>query len=75
MATMLVILKEYIFSQTSGCKLKLCMEAQICKNVDINTTNFAAIMTILKGALTWYGELTWQSAHARNFIILCLLIG
>ena len=27
-----------------------------------------------KGALTWYGKLTWESAHAWNLIILCLLI-
>ena len=29
---------------------------------------------ILKGALSWYGKLTWESAHAWNLIILCLLI-
>ena len=28
-----------------------------------------------KGALLWYGKLTWESAHARNLIILCFLIG
>ena len=27
-----------------------------------------------KGALSWYGNLTWESAHAWNLIILCLLI-
>ena len=27
-----------------------------------------------KGALTWYGKLTWESAHAWNLIILCLVI-
>ena len=27
-----------------------------------------------KGALTCYGKLTWESAHAWNLIILCLLI-
>ena len=27
-----------------------------------------------KGALTWYGELTWQSAHAWNLIKLCYYI-
>ena len=27
-----------------------------------------------KGALVWYGKLTWESAHAWNLIILCLLI-
>ena len=26
------------------------------------------------GALSWYGKLTWESAHAWNLIILCLLI-
>ena len=29
---------------------------------------------ILKRALTWYGKLTWESVHAWNLIILCLLI-
>ena len=29
---------------------------------------------ICKGALTWYGKLTRESAHAWNLIILCLLI-
>ena len=29
---------------------------------------------VLKGALSWYGKLTWESAHAWNLIILCLLI-
>ena len=28
----------------------------------------------LKGALSWYGKLTWESAHTWNLIILCLLI-
>ena len=27
-----------------------------------------------KGALTWYGKLTLESAHAWNLIILCFLI-
>ena len=27
-----------------------------------------------KGALSWYGKLTWESAHAWKLIILCLLI-
>ena len=28
----------------------------------------------IKGALSWYGKLTWESAHAWNLIILSLLI-
>ena len=28
----------------------------------------------MNGALTWYGKLTWESAHAWNLIIVCLLI-
>ena len=28
----------------------------------------------IKGALSWYGKLTWESAHAWNLIILCLFI-
>ena len=31
-------------------------------------------MLFEKGALAWYGKLTWESAHAWNLIILCLLI-
>ena len=27
-----------------------------------------------KGALSWYGKLTLESAHVWNLIILCLLI-
>ena len=27
-----------------------------------------------KGALAWYGKLTWESAHAWILIILCYLI-
>ena len=27
-----------------------------------------------KGALAWYGKLTWESAHAWNLTILCSLI-
>ena len=27
-----------------------------------------------KGALSWYGKLTLESAHAWNLIIVCLLI-
>ena len=29
---------------------------------------------MLKGALTLYGKSTWESAHAWNLIILCLII-
>ena len=32
------------------------------------------VATIFKGALSWYGKLTWESAHAWNLIILCFLI-
>ena len=32
------------------------------------------VVTFIKGALTRYGNLTWESAHAWNLIILCLLI-
>ena len=31
-------------------------------------------LPVFKGALSWYGKLTWESAHASNLIILCLLI-
>ena len=32
------------------------------------------ILFLPKGALSWYGKLTWKSAHAWNLIVLCLLI-
>ena len=32
------------------------------------------ISNLFKGALAWYGKLTWESAHAWNLIILCLVI-
>ena len=28
----------------------------------------------VKGALTWYGKLIWESLHAWTLIILCYLI-
>ena len=38
-------------------------------------TGYIVILGIIfKGALSWYGKLTWKSAHAWNLIILCLLI-
>ena len=40
---------------------------QTCQNVQCT-------ITVSKGALSWYGKLTWESAHAWNLIILCLLI-
>ena len=30
--------------------------------------------TSFKGALAWYGKLTWESAHAWILIILCYFI-
>ena len=32
------------------------------------------VMLHIKGALAWYGKLTWQSAHAWILKILCYLI-
>ena len=31
-------------------------------------------LVLRKWALTWYGKLTWESAHDWNLIILCVLI-
>ena len=30
--------------------------------------------SFFKGALAWYGKLTWESAHAWILIILCYII-
>ena len=44
--------------------------------MEISVTDFSAPIraSVFKGALSWYGKLTWESAHAWNLIILCLLI-
>ena len=33
-----------------------------------------SVILKFKGALAWYGKLTWESAHAWILIILCYLI-
>ena len=38
---------------------------------DINEMWYVAFV---KGALAWYGKLTWESAHAWILKILCYLI-
>ena len=56
--------------------------ARVCSNVDeFNNRNLFLTAKLSKqsyryhkGALSWYGKLTWESAHAWNLIILCLLI-
>ena len=40
----------------------------------VNNISAALSHRLLKGALSWYGKLTWESAHAWNLIILCFLI-
>ena len=35
---------------------------------------YQIIVSAIKWALTRYGKLTWESAHAWNLIVLCLLI-
>ena len=32
---------------------------------------YLALTHLPKEALSWYGKLTWESAHAWNLIILC----
>ena len=57
------------WGQLSSEKTALFAEVQIGSSIkDINT------LFMYKGALSWYGKLTWKSAHAWNLIILCLLI-
>ena len=38
------------------------------------STHKWTLVGYFKGALSWYGKLTWESAHACNLIIVCLLI-
>ena len=40
----------------------------------INNISTAFSHRLLKGALAWYGILTWESAHAWILKILCYLI-
>ena len=42
--------------------------------LQLNKANSYDTVALYKGALTWYGKLTWESAHAWNLIILCLSI-
>ena len=44
------------------------------ENNNIGLVYTQELMVSKKGALSWYGKLTWESAHAWNLIILCLLI-
>ena len=51
------------------------MGKYFCPNVHILLENiFFFSIFADKGALSWYGKLTWESAQAWNLIILCLLI-
>ena len=66
----------------------LCFVRASSHVADLNTRNKLLTQDLLKkgylyhklrknfskGALSWYGKLTWESAHAWNLIILCLLI-
>ena len=40
----------------------------------VNFDNFGGLTSVLKGALAWYGKLTWESAHAWILKIFCYLI-
>ena len=42
-------------------------------SIDASTAHVDAI-SLVKGALSWYGKLALESAHALNLKILCLLI-
>ena len=35
---------------------------------------YKTLFYLSKGALAWYGKLTWESAHAWILIVLCYLI-
>ena len=65
-----------------GCSVVLTHICRMDFPILINGTSPFPIFGLLcgifhfyfKGALSWYGKLTWESAHAWNLIILCLLI-
>ena len=42
--------------------------------MDNVTETSKSLVVNMKGTLTWYGKLTWESVHAWNLILLCLLI-
>ena len=44
------------------------------KAIDLVLDLIADCETSMKGALAWYGKLTWESAHAWILKILCYLI-
>ena len=55
----------------------MCVEsASACQQTTNGQTNAKRVLITStgKGALAWYGKLTWESAHAWILKILCYLI-
>ena len=46
----------------------------MCVSYDSSPIAISWFIYIHKGALAWYGKLTWESAHAWILKILCYLI-
>ena len=60
------------------CLLKDCLSGALAALVFSGGEPFtghhgehSCVQSYMKGALSWYGKLTWESAHAWNLIILC----
>ena len=50
------------------------LSSGVCKKQKRRPVSYLNLLhAIFKGAVSWYGKLTWESAHAWNLIILCSL--
>ena len=65
----LLYLKTSKFTKMSWNQVCVCVP-----RTTFSSLYFLPLLKTSKGALTWYGKLTWVSAYAWNLIKLCLLI-
>ena len=78
-----VMLGNYLQQTTSAvdifrcffflCALRVKLERGMGTGISLSL-KFNPLVALIKGALTRYGKVTWESAHNWNLIILCLLI-
>ena len=53
---------------------RILLKGDSLKKINYNRIHLMMTVHFCIGALSWYGKLTWESAHAWNLITLCLLI-